>query len=147
MKGQNPLLSHTLIVGFSAILILVVVTSMNLIRNDLQDFIGNQEAVQVCSIVRGGTEIIVNEEDYISVTNTTKGRITLKLPKKIADLNYRATFSELTLTIQTSGQVDITKICEMGVNATYSGFTRGGLTELIYTQNSDGDKIIQMIRL
>jgi hypothetical protein len=146
-KGQNPLLSHTLIVGFSTLLVLVVVTSLAVIKSDLQESIGFMESKQVCSLVENSVEIMFWEENYISLSNYTKGKITLKLPQKLADMNYRATFFGNNLTIETFGNIKIIDSCIMNFNATYSGSTGGGLTEILFKENSDRSRIIEMNRL
>ncbi len=144
--GQSPVLSHTLLIGFSVLLIMIIVTSMSSIKDEYQDFIGRSEITQVCAIVKGNVESIFWKENYISPMNETKGTATMRLPERIADMNYRAYFSGTTLFVETFGRVNITDTCVPGFNATYTGSTSGGITRLNFTEYSDGARVIKMSR-
>ena len=141
--GQSPVLSHTLIIGFSVILVLIIVTSMASIKEELQDFIGKSEIKQVCALVKGGIESVFHRDNYISPMNESKGTAKLKLPGRIADLSYRARFSGSELVIETFG-INMTDTCKMGFNATYLGSTSGGVTLVNFTEYSGRTMIVRI---
>ncbi len=143
-RGQNPLLSHTIMMAFSLLMIIVIVSLLTSLRDDYSGFIGKNEISEVCLIVKGGIERIVTEDSYTPQTNTTKGRIFARLPDRIADQNYRARFANSSLYIETLSQPRINDTCRMGFNMTYTGFTSGGMTEINYTLRNDATKIISM---
>ena len=126
LLGQNPLLSHTIAIGFSLVLILLVMTTLTSLRDNYQDFIGKNEISQVCSILKDSIGKIFVDDEYTSPTNTTKGRIVVALPRRIADLNYRVRLLNNSFFIETFG-TRINDTCKAGFNLTYNGSTTGGL--------------------
>lgn len=144
--GQNPLLSHTIAIGFSLLLILVVVTTLSSLRDNYQDFIGKNEIIQVCSLLKSSVEKVFVEDNYVSPSNTTKGRVVVSLPNRIADMNYRVRVINSTFFIETSG-AKINDTCRPGFNLSYNGSTTGGLTELIYVEKDSGNKHISVTRV
>ncbi|MFH0832700.1 MAG: hypothetical protein V1900_03215 [Candidatus Aenigmatarchaeota archaeon] len=140
-KGQNPLLSQTLMVAFSLVLLLAVVTTLNSVRNDYQDFVGRHEIRQVCAIVKSGVEKIYSPGDYNSSTNATMGKILLDLPTRIGDMNYRAKFANTSLLIETTGSNRINDTCKIGFNISYSGSTVGGRTEMSWIRYTNESRI------
>lgn len=144
--GQNPLLSHTIAIGFSLVLILLVMTTLTSLRDNYQDFIGKNEISQVCSILKDSIGKIFVDDAYTSPTNTTKGRIVVALPRRIADLNYRVRLLNNSFFIETFG-TRINDTCKAGFNLTYNGSTTGGLTELIYVKKDNGDNRISVTKM
>ena len=144
--GQNPLLSHTIAIGFSLVLILLVMTTLTSLRDNYQDFIGKNEISQVCSILKDSIGKIFVDDEYTSPTNTTKGRIVVALPRRIADLNYRVRLLNNSFFIETFG-TRINDTCKAGFNLTYNGSTTGGLTELIYVKKDNGDNRISVTKI
>lgn len=145
-RGQNPLLSHTIAIGFSLFLIVLVITTLNSLRDNYQDFIGKNEISQVCSILKGSVEKIYVDDGYTSPVNTTKGRIVAALPQRIADLNYRVRLINNSFFVETSGP-RINATCRIGFNLTYNGSTNGGMTELIYTEKDNGQKWVSVTKI
>lgn len=133
-KGQMPLLSHTITVGFSMILILLVVMTLNSVKGDYQSFIASNEMKEVCTILKNGIEKIYRPTDHR--LNATMGRIFIDLPERIADMRYRVRFLNSSLLIETN----INHTCVVGFNVTYSGSIDGGRTVIEWIQ-SDIDRI------
>ena len=146
-KGQSPLVSHSIIVGFSVFLVLAVVFTLNTLRADYQDFVGKGEIEQVCDLIRGGIEKIYNPSDYISLTNTTIGRIKILFPDRLADNSYRIRFANSSATIETISQPVINKTCIIGFDLIYNGSTSGGETEIVWTRFSNGTDRIDMRKI
>jgi hypothetical protein len=142
-KGISPFISHSVVVLFSAFLILVVITTMNKVTDEYRTYFSDSEIDQFCFTIRSGIEKIYSEHTYNSQTNTTYGEITIDLPEKITDMGYRARFVGKNITI-TALNTQKNATCVTGFDVNLSGFTTGGLTKLEYKSNTDGTRIIIM---
>lgn len=142
VNGQNPLLSHTIAIAFSLLLVLIVVSVLTTLRDDYSKFIGRNEISQVCLLLKGDIEKIVSDDRYISPTNTTKGKIFVRLPDRIADQAYRIRFVNSSLAIETLSQPRINDTCKPGFNLSYVVSASGGRTEVNYTLLDNGTKVI-----
>lgn len=142
LKGQNPLLSHTIAIAFSLLLVLIVISALTTMRDDYSKFIGRNEISQVCLLLKGDIEKIVSDDRYISPTNTTKGKIFVRLPDRIADQAYRVRFVNNSLSIETLSQPRINDTCKPGFNLSYKVSASGGRTEINYTLLDNGTKVI-----
>ncbi len=143
-KGQSPLLSHTIMLAFSLLLVLVIISMLTAIRDDYSNFIGKNEIAEVCLILKGGIEKMMTDDSYVSPTNTTKGRLFMRFPARIADQNYRMRFANNSVFVETLAQPRINDTCRLGHNASYTGSTAGGITEVNYTMLDSAAKIIAM---
>lgn len=141
-SGQNPLLSHTIAIAFLLLLIIIIISVLTTLRDDYSNFIGKNEISQVCLLLKGSIEKVFTEDGYTSPTNTTKGRLFLRLPERIADQNYRIRFVNNSISVETLSQPRINDTCVPGFNLTYLGFTSGGMTELNFTLRDNGNGII-----
>lgn len=144
MKAQSILLGHAFIVGMGVILVLVVAASMKAATDDNREFVGTKEITQVCSIMKSSFEKMLFQQDYISPTNTTAGRVTASLPEKIADMRYRTRLSGDEIIVETQGAVLVNHTCKIGFNASYAGSTAGGQTVFELTRYSNGTKEIRI---
>jgi hypothetical protein len=116
---------------------------MNHLGNDYRSFAGKNEILQLCEIINYNTEKIYNPSDYVSPTSDTMGRISLVLPDKIAGILYRASFINSSVFITTLANPVINTTCSTNINATFSGSTNGGETEIIWITHPDRkDEII-----
>lgn len=143
-KAQSPIVSHTLVIMLSIVLLILVITTLNSLRKEYQEFVGENEIKQICGIVRNGIEKIYWPEDYVSPTNTTMGEIVVGLPNKIAERNYRARFVNESLFIESIGEPTINYSCKIGFEVTLNGRTAGGRTEIKWTRLSNGNDVITM---
>ena len=143
-KGQSPMLSHTLSMAFSLLLIVIIISVLISLHDDYSNFIGKSEISQVCLLIKGGIENIIVEDRYNSLINTSKGKIFLRLPDKIADQNYRIRFVNNSISVETLSRPRLNDTCKPGANLTYLGSTSGGRTEINYTLRDDATKIIAM---
>ncbi len=141
-KGQAILVSHAILVGISVALVLVVVHSMNSIREDYQEFVATNEIEQACFIIRNAAENVYSEGKYLSPTNTTYGSIRIVLPERLADLKYRTTLANRSVYLDVFGSSGINSSCKIGLNVSYTGFTTGGVTEIKYTEYTNGTRAI-----
>ena len=142
-KGQNPLLSHALIIMFSILLLIVVVHAMNAIKNDYQDFVGKIESQQVCGMIKNSIEKIYSPSDYTVQTNETMGKIFVELPERIADSRYRASFVNDSVRVEML-DFPVNETCKAGFNISLSGTTSGGRTEMrfdVMKENTNSYKI------
>lgn len=144
VKGQSPLLSHTIAIAFLLLLVIIVVSVLNTLHDDYSNFIGKNEISQVCLLIKGDVEKVFAEDAYISPTNTTKGKVFVQLPERIANQNYRVRFVNSSLAIETLSQPRVNDTCKPGFNMTYIGSTSGGRTEINFTLRDSGDKIISI---
>lgn len=144
MKGQSPLISHTMMILFSIFLVLVIVTTLNSIRTEYEDFVAKNEILQVCALVKSSVEKLYWPQSYIPQTDTVMGSITMNLPKEIARVEYNARFSNRTLKVETIEQPKVNDTCEMGFDITFSGRTSGGRTRIKWTRYSNGTDAIVM---
>ena len=146
-KGQAPLLSHTITIAFSVILIIAIVTTLNIIKADYQNFVGKEEILQVCLTVKSAVEQIYWPTTYQLNDNITLGSVSVDLPDRIADLNYRMRFQNNSLQIETIQLLEINQTCKIGFNASFSGSSNGGKTKFIWTRYTNGTDIITMSRV
>ena len=146
-KAQSPLVSHAMLTIFGVVLILSVVVTMSHIKNDYQEFVGDAEAKEVCSLLKSGIQEIYNPSDYQIQTNTNLGEIILNLPERIGDSNYRCRFVNSTAVIETFGSLNINRSCEIGFNALYNGTSSGGRTKVIWERSPGNLDSFQMVKL
>lgn len=137
MKGQTVLTSHGISIALTIVLVVVIITSFNSIREEYENFVVKEEMDQTCLIVKTAIHQIFYPTDYyVAGTNS---KMHLFLPEKIGELNYRGKFSGNIFLISSMGK-NITKNCKMEFIANYSGFTSGGKTKLTWAYDS-GQKI------
>ena len=123
MKGQEPFVSHTLIIGFASVILVIVAVSLVTVHNDYSDFIIESSTSKICSDLRTAVSEIVSND-------LLEGNILLHLPAKIGDKNY-----------DLSGNLDIVKIhwenqekdCKLGYDVNMDGNANGGSILLDYT--------------
>jgi len=137
-KGQSQLLLHAIAVGFSLIVILLIVTVMNSIVEDHQEFVGKKEILQSCDIMKTSVEKIMLQQEYTSPTNTTLGRIFVAMPERIGGAGYRTRFANDSLIIETFGSPLLNDTCILGFNASFKGSTKGGTTRITLTRYANG---------
>lgn len=137
MKAQSPLLSHSFAIGFSILLVLMVTATFSYLDGGYRSEAGDRELRQLCDIIGSGTEKIYNPGAYRSPTSSIMGRVKLILPEKIAGIIYRADFVNDSLRIRTLADPVISTECGINVNASLSGMTYGGETEITWTTYPD----------
>ncbi len=146
-KGQVPFLSHTMMVAFSVVLIVLIVTTLNSVKIDYQEFVGKEEIIQVCVSIKSAIEKIYVPTGYTSLTNETMGSIVIDLPERIADVNYRMKFVNKTLMIETLAEPTLNQSCTIGFNASFEGSSRGGRTRLSWIRYTNITDVIQMAKV
>lgn len=145
-KGISPLISHSIVVAFSAFLIVIVISTMTTITEEYRTYFAESEISQFCFTIRSSVEKIYSEQDYTPQTNTTYGEIILDLPEKITDMNYRAKFIGENITI-TAKSTKTNATCRMGFDINFTGSTTGGLTKMEYIYYNNNTRIIRMSRV
>lgn len=138
-KGQATLLTHTLLLGFVIFFILIIVNTFVLLHEDFQLFAAESEIDQLCLTMRGGVEKIFYASSYRSPV-ASRSSLDVNLPDKLADAEYTATFQNASIKIETSG-LYFNATCVVGLNATYSGQTSGGLTRISFLRNTTSDAV------
>lgn len=146
-KGQAPLLSHTITIAFSIVLIIMVVTTLNIVKADYQNFIGREEILQTCLAVKSAIEQIYWPSEYQPNNNITMGSIEIDLPKRIADVNYRMRFQNNTLEIEAIHTLDLNQTCKIGFNASFIGSSNGGKTRITWTRYTNNTNVIEMSKV
>lgn len=146
MKGQSILLSHAILVGLSVFLVFIIATTMNDLRGDYQNFIAEASIDQLCLLMKTGIERVYQDLEYSSSTDTTYGSVVINFPERLADKRYRIKLNtDKSVSVETNdGSFNTT--CNVGLNATYQGFTTGGNTVINFiVRNST--KFIEVTRL
>lgn len=141
-KAVSNLICHSLVLGFSLLLIFIVVITLNSLGEDYRSFGGKNEISQLCETIKYSAEKIYNPSDYISPTTSTMGRVNLALPEKIAGILYKASLANGSVFITTTAKPFINATCQAMINATLSGSTHGGATEIIWVNHPAKDEII-----
>lgn len=143
MRGQSSILMHSLFLIISIFMLLIVVTSMNNIKNDYDNFSINSQINHICNIVETSIEKIYSKGNYIS-NDTLFGSVVLNLPDKIASSNYKISFINSDILVKTlDGKYNVT--CEAGFNITYNG-TSTGRTKIIFSTVNNTD-VISMVKI
>ena len=145
-KGQTPLISHAILVAFSLFLVYVVVTTFTSIRTDYQGFVGGLEIKELCFVMRGAIDKVYTQSDYIFSTSTNLGSIQARLPDRITDIKYKASFFNKSILIESQGR-EFNDTCKIGFSANYNGSTSGGLTRFSYLRYTNGTNVIEMVKL
>jgi len=145
MKGQSPLVWHSIAIAISLTVVMIIIGSLNTVRYDFENFVIDEEVVQVCQIVRSGVERLYSPSGYSSPENSEMGRIILSLPDRIGSVNYRATFVNTSLYVALSGR-DKNHTCLMGFNITFAGSSAGGETDLVWSRSSSGADAVSIVQ-
>lgn len=145
-RGQAELVSHAVLVGISLFLVYSVITTLADIRDDYQKYVGGLEVKELCFVMRGAIEKVYAPADYNVSTNTTLGSVMARLPERITDVKYSATFFNRSILIRSSGP-QFNETCKIGFGAGYNGSTSGGLTRFSYMRSSNGTNVIEMVKM
>ena len=145
-KGQAPLLTHAIMVGFSIFLVYVVITTLTSIKSDYQKVVGGSEIKEVCFIMKSAIDKVYWTDKYNVSANTNLGSIEISLPDRITDLKYGAAFFNRSVLIK-SGVVAFNETCKIGYNVAYNGSTSGGLTRISYIKQANGTETIEMVKV
>jgi len=139
-KGQSTIVSHSLIVMFAVIFLLIIITTMNSIKEDYSNFVLNITAKEICSLVKSSSEKIYQPVSSSINSNKTEemGYVTVNLPSKIGSKNYKISFANETIQIKTS---DNQFTCKVGLNTTFSGTSSGGLTKIVWNYGNGTNEI------
>lgn len=140
-KGQSQIITHSLIILFSVSLIVLVATSMKNIENQYENFTGDLQVDDICSIMKSSIERIYNPvSQNISVNRTEEmGYNIINLPQKIGSGYYHINLYNNTIEIETS---EIVHTCEAGINATFSGKSSGGRTKIKWLYGNGTNSIV-----
>lgn len=145
-KGQAPLVSHAIIVGFTIFLVYVVFTTFTALRDDYQKFVGGLEIKELCFIVRGSAEKVYTAADYNVSVNSLLGSIEVRLPDRVTDLKFNVRFVNKSALIESPG-AEFNETCKIGFPAQFNGSTSGGLTRFSYTRLTNGTNVIEVVKL
>ena len=143
-KGQAALISHAIIVGFSVFLVYAVMTTFTSIRDDYQTFVGGEEVKQLCFVLRGAVDKVYNPVDYVTSVDTTMSAFEARLPDRITDIKFSASFANKSIVVKGT---NFNETCKVGYDAGYNGSTSGGLTRFSYVRNANGTDTIEMVKL
>lgn len=141
------LISHAIIVLFGVFLILFSISFTGSIRNDYRSFIAENEVDHVCLLVKGAVAKIYVTGSAHGRFNDTMGSITVRMPDRIADTNYRASFTGRSVKIETFSDLRQNTTCLIGFPAAYSGSTTGGLTAITLYHYANGSKLVEMVKI
>src|SRR3989338_479122 len=145
-KGQAPLLTHAIMVGFSIFLIYAVVTTLTSIKNDYQQVVGGNEVKEICFIMKSAIDKVYAPDGYNLSTDTNLGSVDIDIPAKIAGIKYSANFFNKSILIKSSPQ-SFNETCKIGYNVAYRGSTSGGLTRFSYLKYTNGTHVIEMMKV
>ncbi len=143
-KGQSPLITHAIMVGFSVFLVYAVISTLTSIKTDYQEIVGGSEISGVCFIIKSGIDKVYAPDSY-NTSATNLGSIEISLPDRITDLKYEANFFNRSMLIKSSLPA-FNQTCKIGYNVAYNGSTSGGLTRISYIKNTTSETI-EMVKL
>ena len=129
---------------FSILLIVVVVTALNSIVEENRKFIAQNEVSVICNTLKSSIEEL-NVADYASASSYTSTAF-VNLPQKAGGFNYRVSFVDSSIKVETTSQPLANYTCKIGFNLTYTGSTNGGKTRIDFTVNNDGSKTVELTR-
>jgi len=140
MKGQNPLISHTLIVVMSVLMLFLIVTTFDNIKKNQVRFLIKNEANVICSTISSQITKIYNNSTYSSSVNQTNGWVKISTEKRLMEYNYKIYFSGSKIFIKSR---DIEVNCSVPINAIFEGSSYGGDIKLTWIRLANGtDKIV-----
>ena len=139
MKAET-LISHTLFFALTIILILAIIVAFGTIRRDSQSAIGSSELDHMCALLKGSINRIYVPTDYTPQTHSSMGKITLDLPERIADTNYRIRFAGTRISIDTSLS-DLNATCDTGLDINFTGTSSGGTTQIEWISQGGSNPI------
>ena len=136
MRGQSVLFTHTILLGFSIILIFVVIATFSGLRDNFQQFASDNEMKRVCLLIKESIEKAYTPSDYVSPTNENYSTIVLDLPEKLLGTVYRTGFVNDSVFVETFDP-SYSISCKVGFNLTYTGSSTGGSIALIFSRSPD----------
>jgi hypothetical protein len=141
MKGQSVVVTHSLLILFATLLLIIVVTTLNSIKEDYRDFVLNLTAKDICNLVKTSIEELRTSipTELEVKTEQNMGSIILDLPSKIGNTKYRIRLENETILIKTESGFSYT--CYTSVNSTLSGRSTGDRTKIYWVYGSGTNKI------
>ncbi|MBI5061178.1 MAG: hypothetical protein HZB67_02590 [Candidatus Aenigmarchaeota archaeon] len=143
-KAQSPIVSHTIAIGMTAVLVMVILSSFTNITGKYQKFVAEYEIEQVCFSIRSNVERIYGPENYTLQENTTLSSIRIELPKKIADKKYHSRFFNNSVEVLIP-ELGMNVTCKIGFPARFNGSSDGGVTKIYWQRYVNGSDEIGMI--
>ncbi|MBI4896394.1 MAG: hypothetical protein HY832_02500 [Candidatus Aenigmarchaeota archaeon] len=143
MKGFNPLLNYSILIGLGLVLVIVVSSTMATLTDEFKAATGNDTATQICLTIKSAIEKGFQETTYQSLTNTTFATISVTLPEKIADSSYLIKFAQKNISI-TSMVGSLSTTCMVGFDAQYEGSSSGGTMTVSVKQLTNGTTVISL---
>jgi len=142
LKGQSVIVTHSLLVLFATIFLIIIVTTLNSIREDYRDFTLNLTVKDICSVVKASIEELRTPIPAELEVNTEQsmGSVMLDLPQKIGGTKYRIRFENEMIVIKTESGFSYT--CYTSVNSTLSGRSAGGRTKIYWMYGNGINKIL-----
>ena len=125
MKGQQPFVSHTMMIGFASILLVIVAASLVAVNGDYSSFVTDSAVDNICIEFR-------NAINYIVSNDLDHGEIVLKLADKIGDKNYVISGSNKIYLEWENNE----RVCKTGYSIKYSGRIEGGPVLLSYDNDN-----------
>ena len=126
MKGQQPFVSHTMMVGFASILLVIVAASLVVVNEDYGSFVAETSVDNICIEFR-------NAINYIVSNDLDHGKINLNLVDKIGDKNYVISGSDEIYLQWENNERE----CKTGYGVEYTGRVEGGPISLTYDNSDD----------
>jgi len=142
LKGQSVIVTHSLLVLFATLFLIIIVTTLNSIREDYRDFTLNLTVKDICSVVKASVEELhapIPAELEVN-TEQSMGSVTLDLPQKIGGVKYRIRFGNRTILVKTES--GFSYACYTSVNSTLAGRSAGGRTRISWIYGNGTDKIL-----
>lgn len=143
-KAQSQLMAHVFMLLFSVMILALVLTTLNNIKQQYQEFVADLEIDEVCDTIKEGVGKIYWPTDYSGPKTVKMGEIEILLPVRVGDVKYKAIFAGSTLNIATVDKPYVNDSCKMGFDAIFNGQTSGGLAKLTWTAYSNGTDEINM---
>ena len=125
-KGQQPFVSHTLMIGFASMMVVIVAVSLVTIHGDFSSFIVDSVSSHACNSMRASvSNIIESDADYM--------KILVSLPEKLGDKNYVVSSYDEGLNIEWDNNE---KPCKIGHEISFEGRVPGGDVLMTYDKDT-----------
>ncbi|MFH1420800.1 MAG: hypothetical protein ABIG30_02425 [Candidatus Aenigmatarchaeota archaeon] len=137
MKALAPFVSHSMLIGFAAVILAIISIAFAGIHNNYSTFIAQEEMHQVCGLVRlNAGDMSSSLATYDVKTNTIVSSRDIRLPKRLGAIDYEARLEVDCLLNITSSVYALE--CPLNYGFACSGYTEGGNIKLTMERGADG---------
>jgi len=130
MQGQSTIVTHSLLVLFATIFLIIVVGTLNQLRNTYEEFVLDLTAKHLCELVRSTIEDMYSPtpSNMRALVNESMGKISLRLPDKVGGMKYKILLLEREIKVIVSDREKAS--CSIALDVILEGKSAGGDSNL-----------------